>query len=66
MRLRNLIPVQTKFHLYITAILPQLTYCHLVWHFCRASNTRKLERVQERALRAIYCDKSSYYTVYIT
>ena len=33
MRLRNLIPVQTKFHLYITAILPHLTFCHVIWHF---------------------------------
>ena len=36
-------------------------YCHLVWHFCRASDSRKLEQEQERALRAIYCDRSSSY-----
>ena len=43
------------------AILPYLTYSHLVWHFCHASDSRKLERIQERALRAIYCDKTSSY-----
>ena len=37
-----------------SAILPHLTYCHLVWHFCRASDKRKLERIQERTLRAMY------------
>ena len=47
--------------LFKAAILPYLTYCHLVWHFCRASDSRKPERVQERALRAIYCDRSSSY-----
>ena len=61
MRLRNLLPTGTKLQLFKAAILPYLTYCHLLWHFCRASDSRKLERVQERALRAIYCDRSSSY-----
>ena len=47
--------------LFKAAILPYLTYCHLVWLFRRATDSRKLERVQERALRAIYCDRSSSY-----
>ena len=61
MRLRNLIPTAAKLQLYKAAILPHLTYCHLTWHFCRASDTRKLERVQERRLRAVYKDKHSSY-----
>ena len=61
MRLRNLIPTEAKLQLYKSAILPHLTYCHLVWHFCRASDTRKLERVQERGMRAIFRDKQSSY-----
>ena len=60
-RLRNLITTSTKLQLFKAAALPYLTYSHLVWHFCRASDSRKLERVQERALRAIYCDRSSSY-----
>ena len=44
-RLRNLIPTEAKLQLYKSAILPHLTYCHLVWHFCRASDTLKLERI---------------------
>ena len=61
MRLRNVLPTGTKLQIFKAAILPYLTYCHLVWHFCRASDSRKLERVQERALRAIYWDRSSSY-----
>ena len=61
MRLRNLIPSEAKLHLFKAAILPHLTYCHLVWHFCRASDTRRLERVQERGLRAVFKDKQSRY-----
>ena len=62
MRLRNLIPTMAKLVLFKSAILPYLTYCHLVWHFCRASDSRRLERIQERGLRAVYKDtKSSYH-----
>jgi len=43
------------------AILPHLTYCHLTWHFCKASNRRKLECIQERGLRAVFKDKHSCY-----
>ena len=52
---------EAKFQLYKSAILPNLTYCHLVWHFCKASDARKLERVQERALRAVYNDRNATY-----
>ena len=61
MRLRNLIPTETKLQLYKAAILPYLTYCHLVWHLCRSSDAKRLERIQKRALRAVFCDKSSTY-----
>jgi hypothetical protein len=60
-RLRNLIPPSAKLHLYKSAIMPHLTYCHLVWHFSRASDRRKLERLQERALRAVFNNTSDTY-----
>ena len=60
-RLRNMIPREAKLQLYKSAILPNLTYCHIVWHFCKASDARKLERVQEWALRAIYNDRNATY-----
>ena len=61
MRLRNLIPTEAKLNLFKAAILPHLTYCHLVGHFCRASDTPRLERVQGRGLRAVFKDKQSSY-----
>ena len=60
-RLRNLITTETKLVLYKTAIMPYLTYCHLVWHFCQASDRRKVERIQERALRIVYNSHSETY-----
>ena len=62
MRLKNLIPSASKLQLYEAATLPHLTYCgHLTCHFCRESDRRKLERIQERGLRAIFNDKQSGY-----
>ena len=63
LRLKNIIPERAKLQLYKAAIMPHLTYmyCSTVWHFIRASDQHKLERVQERALRAVYQDKNSDY-----
>ena len=35
--------------------------CHLFWHFCRASDTRRLKRIQEKGLRAVFNDRKSSY-----
>ena len=61
-RLRNLIPTEAKLLLYKSSILPHLTYCHLIWHFCKASDARKVERVQERALKIVYNTHSVEYS----
>ena len=57
----NLIPTGAKLQQYEAAILPHLSYCHLTWHFCKARDRRKLERVQERGLRPVFNDKLSSY-----
>ena len=49
-------------YLFEAAILPHLTYCSIVWHFFKASDSRKLERVQERGLKSVYCDWNSSYS----
>ena len=53
-RLRKLIPVEAKLAIYKSAILPYFSYCSLVWHFCKASDRRKLERINERGLRTVF------------
>ena len=53
MRLRNMLTLSAKLKIFISFIIPQITYSHTVWHFCRASESRKMKRVQERALRAV-------------
>ena len=62
LRLRNLIPCEAKLIIYKSSILPHLTYCHLVWHNCRSqSDSRKIERIQERAIRAVFNSHSESY-----
>ena len=34
--------------------MSNFNYCPLTWHFCGEKNTKKIEKIQERALRFIY------------
>ena len=34
----------------------------MVWHYCSKSDTIKIEKIQERALRYVYCDFNSSYS----
>ena len=65
-RLRNLIPAEAKLQIFKAAILPNLTYCHTVWNFCKATDRRKLERIQERALRIALDNKTANYQELLT
>ena len=49
-----------------TSILPYLTYCNLVCKFCKSSNSRKIERIQERSLRAVYKSQTETYKKLLT
>ena len=44
-----------------TVCLLQIYVCCTVWHYCRGSDARKLEHVQERGLRAVFCDWNTPY-----
>ena len=42
--------------IYYSFILSNFKYCPVTWHFCSEKNTKKMEKIQERALRFIYDD----------
>ena len=65
-RLRNLILCNVKLMLYKTSISPHYTYCHLVGKFCKSSDSRKIERIQERTLRAVYKSQTETYEELLT
>ena len=48
----------TIFHSFM---LSNFNFCPLSWHFCSEGNTKKIEKVQERALRFVYDDFVSTY-----
>ena len=60
-RLKNILPLKTKEALYHSFVLPYFNYCSQVWHHCGTRNARKLEKVNERALRYVYKDKHKSY-----
>ena len=60
-RFRKLISKATLVKLYKAFILPHFHYCSLVWHFCRAQNTEKLEALNKRILSFILDDFESTY-----
>ena len=61
-RLRNLsvIPTKAKLTIHKTAVMPHFTYCSLVWHFRKACDRRKLERIK-RGPWTVYNDCSASY-----
>ena len=75
-RLCNVLNRQHKLLLYNSFIECYFNYCSIVWHFGNISNLKKVEKLQERALRYItldfrnsymklmeLCDKSPVYIV---
>ena len=47
--------------IYQSFVASNFNYCPLVWHFCGKTNSHKLEKIQERALKIIYRDYESTY-----
>ena len=50
MRLKNVIPTLAEVRIYKSLVLPQIK---TVWHFSRKSDSRKIDSLQERALRSV-------------
>ena len=53
-RLANILTVEAKLLLVRSFIVSHFKFCSTVWHFCSISNTRKMEKIQERALRLVF------------
>ena len=50
-----------KLTIYHSFILSNFNYCPVIWHFCSEANTKKMEKIQERALQFIYNENHSTY-----
>jgi hypothetical protein len=50
-----------KLTIYHSFILSNFNYCPVIWHFCSEANTKKMGKIQERALKFIYNENHSTY-----
>lgn len=60
-RLAHMLDIPSKLLIYKSFILANFNYCPAVWHVCGTSNTKKLEKIQYRALKFVYRDYHSSY-----
>ena len=58
-RISRHISLKSKSIIYNSFIASNFNYCPLVWHFCGATNSNKLEKLRERSLRIVYNDFES-------
>ena len=58
-RLGSYLPKLNKLTIFHTFILSNLNFCPLACHFCTDKNSKKLKKIQERAVRFVYDDYSS-------
>ena len=65
-RIGNYIDVEEKTVLINSFVNTNFNYCPLVWFFCSPESLRKIERIQERALRIISNDFVSDYCSLLT
>jgi hypothetical protein len=50
-----------KLAIYYSFIMLNFSYSPLTWHFCGEQNTKKIEKIQQRALRFVYDDFQNSY-----
>ena len=60
-RLSNVLNVDTKILILQSFILSHFMYCCIIWHYCSISDTKKIEKMQLKALRHIYKDNTTSY-----
>lgn len=61
-RLSKTLDTNAKMCLFQTFILSHFNYCPVVWHFTKLENMKKIEKIQERALRYVFNDFVSSYS----
>jgi len=58
-RLSKYLNQDSRIAVYKSFISSNFSYCPVAWIFCGRGNSRKLEKIQERALRFVFNDRSS-------
>ncbi len=61
-RFKNIFDIKEKENIYNTFILANFNYCPTIWHLSGKTNTKKIEHIQECALRFVFNDHCSTYS----
>ena len=61
-RIAKFLNEQSRILIYKAFISSNFNYCPVSWIFCGKRNSDKLEKVNERALRFVFLDRSSTYS----
>ena len=61
-RFSTILSQNEKMQIFNAFILSNFNYCPLVWHLCGQTDTNKMEKIQERALRFVLNDHNSTYS----
>lgn len=61
-RLSSILDREAKLLLYNSFVLSNLSYCPVIWHFCKRSDMVKLEKIQYRTLKYIDRDFLASYS----
>ena len=56
-----MLPYDLRKAIYMSFIVPHFNYCAESWHFCSKSSVTKLGKVNERAIRFVFKEKSTPY-----
>ena len=60
-RLSKVLSEESKYKIFYAFIISNFMYCPVVWHMCSKTDTKKMEKVQERSLRFVFGDFESDY-----
>jgi hypothetical protein len=64
-RIRKNLNKLNRLTIFHTFVLSNFNFCPLSLHFCSETNTKKFEKIQERALRFVYQDYEASYENFI-
>ncbi len=59
--LSGMLNVESKFVIFNAFVVSNFMYCPLVWHMCSMSDSKKVEKIQERALHYVFSDFNDTY-----
>ncbi len=60
-RFKSIFDLEERERIYNTFILSNFIYCSIIWHLCGKVSSKKIENVQESALKFMLKDEISTY-----